>query len=217
MKNVNRHIPMTESLKRFCLVIYMILVFPCALIITVVSIFIGPSTLTDGDTKSVMFLISAWAGVLIPVLYCIKKKNNRNKKLKQIVSLLRSEDRFSPSNHHQVFNVGHDKYLGIDSKLGTILYVHIVKKDVIDVIGLTMRDWTDRELQGSILRIYTRMPDMPVLSLSMNKSKDIFDMLGAMSHKNYSEPYPNEPWSLYVKRQSKLVQFEHDVVVPQAI
>jgi len=94
-----------------------------------------------------------------------------------------------------------------------------VKKGVVDVIGLTMRDWTERELEGSTLRLNTRNPEVPVLSINAHPTvtKELFNTIGAMSHKSYSESFPQEPWPEYVGRQSRFVEFEHNVVVPQVV
>lgn len=135
-----------------------------------------------------------------------------------MVVLLTSDERFSPLKQHQVMDAGRGKYLGIDIKSGNILYIHMVKKGVVDVIGLTMRDWTERELEGSTLRINTKNPEVPVLSVNAHPTvtKELFDTLGAMSHNSYPESFPQEPWPLHVSIQSRFVEFEHDVVVPQA-
>lgn len=135
-----------------------------------------------------------------------------------MVALLTSDERFSPLKQHQVMDAGQGKYLGIDIKFGNILYIHMVKKGIVDVIGLTMRDWTERELEDGALRINTKNPEVPVLSINAHPtvSKELFSTLGAMSHNSYVESFPQEPWPLHVNIQSRFVEFEHDVVVPQA-
>jgi hypothetical protein len=81
-----------------------------------------------------------------------------------------------------------------------------------------MSDWTNRELEGSALRLYTRNTDLPVLSINAPPliAKELFDILGAMDGNGYSELFPQEPWPLHVGIQSRFVEYEHNVVVPQA-
>jgi hypothetical protein len=155
----------------------------------------------------------------VPLIFRRYGKRFRQRQLKEIVSMLSNAERFSPQKQHQVFDAGRGKYLGIDIQRGTILYIHMVKKGMVDVVGLTNSDWANRELEGSALRLYTRMPDVPVLSIYAHPTvaTPLFDTLGAMSHNNYSEPFPQEPWPEYVGRQSRFVEFEHDVVVPQVV
>lgn len=135
-----------------------------------------------------------------------------------MVALLTSDERFSPQKQHQVLDAGRGKYLGIDTKHGTMLYIHMVKKGFVDVIGLTMDDWTGSEVEVGTLRIKTKNPDVPELSINAHPTVTslLLNTLGAMSHNSYSEPFPKEPWPLHVGIQSRFVEFEHNVVVPQA-
>jgi len=163
------------------------------------------------------FFFLVWMGIILPLGYRRLSVIRRRRQLKTMVSMLSSAERFSPQKHHQVMDAGRGKYLGIDTKSGNILYIHIVKKGLINVIGLTMRDWTDRELEGGTLRLNTKNPEVPVLSINAHPivAKELFNTMGAMSHNSYSEAFPKEPWPLHVNIQSRFVEFEHNVVVPQ--
>lgn len=220
MKIVQRHDNKLDFISALTRTFYYFLGLPSLIIlalVTLVGIFGNTMVHANGDFYLFSFLV--WAAILLPLGYRRYSINTRRRKLNQIVSMLSNAERFSPQKQHQVFDAGRGKYLGIDIQRGTILYIHMVKKGVIDVIGLTTNDWTDRELEDSALRLYTRMPDVPVLSVFAHPmvAKDLFNTLGAMVPKSYSEPFPKEPWAEYVGRQSRFVEFEHNVVVPQVI
>lgn len=220
MKTVQRHDNKVDLFWAFTRVLYYFLGLPSLIFLALASIIIYSSNGPNGRDPDMAYLfVMIWAGILIPLGYRHYSIRARRLKLCKIVSMLSSAERFSPQKQHQVLDAGRGKYIGIDTQRGTILYIHMVKKGVIDVMGLTMNDWTDRELEGSALRLYTRMPDVPVLSVFAHPTvaKDLFNTLGAMVHKSYSEPFPDEPWAEYVGRQSRFVEFEHDVVVPQVI
>lgn len=220
MKTAQRHDNWKDFIWALTRVLYYFLGLPSLLILAFASIIIyannGP---TKPDSSMGFFFLLIWAGIIIPLSYRRFAHIARRRQLNKMVALLTSDERFSPQKQHQVFNVAQGKYLGIDSQRGTILYIHMVNKGIIDVMGLTMDDWTDREIEGSAFRIYTKKPDVPVLSVNAHQiiAKDLFNTLGAMNHNAYSEPFPQEPWALHVARQSKFVEFEHNVVVPQAV
>lgn len=221
MKTVRRTDTKAETLWAIVKFAYCFLALPCLLFFGVVTIFI-----LDGEAKGQLmgkvdqgfhfFALFIWAAILIPLIVYNFNKFSQRRKLEKMVALLSRPDRFSPQKQHQVMDVGDGKYFGIDTRHGTLLYIHRVKKDVIDVIGLSMKDWTRRQLEGSALRLYTRMPDMPVLSIHAHPSvaRVLFDTLDAMSHNHYDDPFP-DAWPEYVKQQSRFIEFEHDVVVPQ--
>ena len=200
--------------------VYYFIYLPCALIIAALTLFVFMGSSSHKLYATDYFLLSLmWLSILVPLGYRRFVISDKRQKLLKMIALLTSDARFSPQKQHQMMNAGQGKYLGIDIKSGNILYIHMVKKGLVDVIGLTMRDWTERELEGSTLRINTRNPEVPVLSINAHPivTKELFSTLGAMSHNSYAEPFPNEPWPLHVGIQSRFVEFEHNVVVPQVI
>ena len=219
MKTVQRHDNWLDYIWALTRVAYYFLGLPCLIFVAFASVIIysskGP---TEPGVGMGVFFILVWCGILVPLCYRRFSIIRRRHQLKKMVALLTSDERFSPLKQHQMMDAGQGKYLGIDTRSGNILYVHMVKKGIVDVIGLTMRDWTERELEGSTLRINTKMPEVPVLSINAHPtvSKELFNTLGAMSHNSYVESFPQEPWPLHVSLQSRFVEFEHDVVVPQA-
>lgn len=219
MKTVQRHDNWLDYIWALTRVFYYFLGLPSLVFIALASIIVysskGP---TEPGAEMGFFFTLVWCGILIPLVYRRFSIIRRRRQLKQMVNLLTSDERFSPQKQHQVLDAGRGKYLGIDTKHGTILYIHMVKKGIVDVMGLTMRDWTERELEDGTLRINTKNPEVPVLSINAHPTvtKELFNTLGAMSHNSYSEPFPKEPWPLHVGIQSRFVEFEHNVVVPQA-
>lgn len=220
MNITQRHDNLFDSTWALIRVLYYFLALPCLLLLalaTLVGIF--GNTMVRVDGSYYLFSLLIWAGIVIPLGSRRFSIISRRRQLEKMVALLTSDARFSPRKQHQIMNAGQGKYLGIDIRTGNILYIHMVKRGLVDVIGLTMRDWTERELEGSTLRINTRNPEVPVLSINAHPivTKELFSTLGAMSHNSFAEPFPNEPWPLHVGIQSRFVEFEHNVVVPQVI
>lgn len=203
--------------------IYYFMALPMLLCYGVISLFILKGEANGRDLGLLgndfhLFTLMVWSAIILPLAFRTYAKKVRRRKLQKIVELLTSNERFSPQKQHQVLDAGRGKYLGIDTQYGNILYIHMVKKGLVDVIGLTMSDWTDSELEGSTLRVKTKNPEVPELSINAHPivARELLNTLGAMSHKSYSESFPQEPWSLHVGIQSRFVEFEHNVVVPQA-
>lgn len=219
MKTVQRHDNWSDFIRAIIKTAYYFLYLPCALIIAALTALVSLGSSSHSLYGTDYFLLSLlWLSILVPLGYRRLVITNKRQKLSKMVALLTSDDRFSPLKQHQVMDAGQGKYLGIDIKSGNILFIHMVKKGVVDVIGLTMRDWTERELEGSTLRINTKNPEVPVLSVNAHPTvaRELFNTLGAMGHNSYPESFPQEPWPLHVSIQSRFVEFEHDVVVPQA-
>lgn len=221
MKTVQRHDTKIENLWVVAKFIYYFLTLPCLIFFAVASliIYLGKQPGGHEDPAMAGFFILIWIALVVPLGFRRYGKVSRRRQLKKMTALLTSDARFSPQPQHQVLDAGQGKYFGLDTRTGNVLYIHIVKKGIVDVMGLTMRDWTERELECSTLRLNTRNPEVPVLSINAHPSvaKALFNTLGAMSHNSYSESFPSEPWPLHVGIQSRFVEYEHDVVVPQAI
>lgn len=218
MKIVQRHDNWIDSIWALTRVIYYFLALPCLAFLALASIIIYSSNEPGGHDPNMAFLFFLiWMAIILPLGYRRFSIIRRRRQLNKMVALLTSDARFSPQKQHQVMDAAQGKYLGVDIKSGNILYIHMVKKGLVDVIGLTMRDWTERELEGNTLRLNTRNPEVPVLSINAHPivTKELFSTLAAMSHNSYPESFPNEPWPLHVGIQSRFVEFEHNVVVPQ--
>lgn len=220
MKKLKRQETKSDYFKALIKTFYYALALPCLLILGVITLIISSSDSFHYKLYSTDYVLLTllWLAILIPLSVRQYGKYSRRHKLQKTVSMLTRADRFNPEKQHQVLDAGHGKYLGIDTKNGTILYIHMVKKGLIDVIGLDMQSWTNRELEGSALRLYTKMPDVPVLSVYAHPivAKRLFDTLGAMDQNSYGKPF-TDSWPVYVAQQSRFVEYEHGVVVPQAV
>lgn len=220
MKAVQPNENWLDSIGALIKTAYYFLYLPCALFFALLTSFVllggSDNTLYATDYFLLSFM---WLSIIIPLGIRWLNISKRRQQLEKMVTLLTSNERFTPQKQHQILDAGGGKYLGIDTKLGTILYIHIAKKGVVNVSGLTMRDWTDRELEGSALRLYTKNADLPVLTVNAHPvvAKEMFNVLGAMNSTTFPERFPLEPWPEYVGRQSRFVEFEHNVVVPQAV
>lgn len=198
---------------------YYLVFLPCAILVAAITliVFYGAPFRHQLYPSDYFLLTMLWVFIIFPLGFRYVSIKLRHKKLVRIVDFLKSDRRFSPNANHEVFSAAKGKYLGIDIRRGTILYVHMLRKGVIDVVGMTMSSWTNTELEGSAIRIYTSDPELPMVSITAPPAvaSNLYDTLGAMRHQSYSEPCPDEPWTLHVARQSKFIEFEHEVVVPQ--
>lgn len=199
--------------------VYYMILLPCAVFLAAITLFIFMgSSKHNLYTSDYFLLIMLWMFILLPPTYRYISVKLRKKTLQQISFFLKSDNRFNPNESHEVFNAVYGKYFGVDISRGTILFIDIHRKRITDVVGITMDTWTNVEIQGSVIRVYTLDPELPMLSITAPPVvvSGLYNTLGAMRHKSYTESYPDEPWQLHVARQSKFIEFEHKVTVPQA-
>lgn len=152
-----------------------------------------------------------WLAIIIPVGMFFYRIVRRHRVLKSVVKLLRSPEYFAPDENLEMFHEGDCKYLGIDIRNGTILYVHKIRSGQMDVIGLTMADWTAKEVQGNVLRLYTKIPELPMIQIGTPWAKRWYDTLDAMTTKRYNTP---QPFSQYLAAHLATLQREHRVHIP---
>ncbi|RMR61811.1 Exclusion-determining protein, partial [Pseudomonas savastanoi pv. fraxini] len=172
---------------------YMLLAFPFLLFIGVVTFFMALSYTGAEKVETIEFSMLIWAAILIPVGIFIYGVLSRRRLLKRVTRVIKSPQFFNPDPTNEIYHEGDGKYLGIDTKNGTILYVHRIRKEQVDVVALTMDDWTNREVEGKgILRLYTKHPDLPRIEIGTPLAQLWYDTLGAMEHKQkqYSTPQP---------------------------
>jgi len=124
---------------------------------------------------------------------------------------LRSPEYFAPDENLEMYHEGDNKYLGIDIRHGTILYVHKIRSGQMDIIGLTMADWTMKEVQGNVFRLYTKLPELPMIQIGTPWAKRWYDTLDAMTHNTYSTP---QPFSQYLAAHLETLQSKHRVHIP---
>ncbi|WP_054068051.1 plasmid IncI1-type surface exclusion protein ExcA, partial [Pseudomonas savastanoi] len=189
-------------------IFYMLFAFPFAVLVGVPSLFIASSLIEEKDFTTLGFCSMLWLGVLIPMGIFIYGVLSRRRLLKRVTRAIKSPQFFNPDPTNEIYHEGDGKYLGIDTKNGTILYVHRIRKGQVDVVALTMDDWTNREVEGKgILRLYTKHPDLPRIEIGTPLAQLWYDTLGAMEHKQkqYSTP---QPFNRYV--HDRLEALERD-------
>lgn len=165
---------------------------------------------TDGDIYILISII--WLGILIPVGVFFYKVFSKRRLLKIITNDIKHPDFFMPEPGYEMFHEGDGKYLGIDIQRGTILYVHRIRKGEVDVVGLDMSDWTNREVEGKMFRLYTKIPQLPRIEIATPWAQRWFDTLGSMEFKQYS---PSLPFSEYVDIHLEQLEREQHIAIPR--
>lgn len=195
---------------------YMIFAFPFLLLIGIVMLI---SVTSDGSMGRVQDDVAGtlliWAAIVIPLGIFIYGVLSRRRLLKKITKAIKDPQFFWPDSINEIYHEGDGKYLGIDTKNGTILYVHKIRKGQIDVVGLSMHDWTSREVEGKgILRLYTKFPELPRIEIGTPVAQLWYDTLGAMEYKEkqYSTP---QPFPQYVRDRLDALEREHNVQIPR--
>lgn len=209
--HINRLKTRRESWFFLIKIAYMLIGLPFLLIIGTVMFFsVTSERLNHRVPGDVAGTILIWAAILIPVGVFVYRVFSRNRLLKKIVLGMRSPEYFSPNENHELYHPGDCKYLGIDIRNGTILYVHKIRSGQMDVIGFSMTDWTAKEVQGNIFRLYTRIPELPMIQIGTPWAKNWYDTLDAMANKNYSTPVP---FSQYVSEQIDSLKRKYRVYI----
>lgn len=196
-------------------IFYMLFAFPFAVLVGVPSLFIASSLIEEKHFTTLGFCSMLWLGVLIPMGIFIYGVLSRRRLLKRVTRVIKSPQFFNPDPTNEIYHEGDGKYLGIDTKNGTILYVHRIRKEQVDVVALTMDDWTNREVEGKgILRLYTKHPDLPRIEIGTPLAQLWYDTLGAMEHKQkqYSTP---QPFNRYVHDHLEALERDLNVQIPR--
>lgn len=192
---------------------YFLLALPCLLLLGLLSLMVLPGSMPGRETKDTLILIAMfWTPVVVPVLLLVSAARARRKLLNKILNSLKTKDVFWPEEGQELLQVSSGKYLGIDAKNGTILYVHRIRKGQVDVVGMTMGDWTNRELEGSVLRLYTKYPELPCIEISTPWAQRWYDTLGAMEYKRYQSA---TLFKKYVIDHIETLERDNKIQIPQ--
>ncbi|WP_198927314.1 plasmid IncI1-type surface exclusion protein ExcA [Serratia sp. 14-2641] len=192
---------------------YGLLALPFLLFVAVIYTFMSfDSGLGSQQNNAIIFTSIVWAAVLIPVGVFFLSAFNKRRLLRVITNDIKSSDFFMPEQGYEMYHEGDGKYLGIDIKRGTILYVHRIRKGEVDVIGLDMNDWTNREVEGKMFRLYTKLPELPRIEIATPWGQRWFDTLGSMEFKQYQ---PAMPFSEYVDIHREQLERENNLVIPR--
>lgn len=194
--------------------LYMLFAFPVLLLMGIAMLAMTTSSRSNhrlpGDGLGTMII---WAAILLSLGIFVHGIRSRKRILTSITAAMRDPGYFSPSEGYEYFQQNAGKYLGIDTRNGTILYVHRIRKGQVDVVALTMNDWTNCEVEGrNIFRLYTRFVDLPRIEINTPWAERWYDTIGAMKHKQYSTP---EPFPLRVAKLVEKLERENDIQIPR--
>lgn len=193
-------------------ILYMVLALPCLLFLALASLLTLSDVLKSGDLYQLFFYGLIWAAILIPVAIFTKQVISKRRILKVITNDVKDPEYFMPEQGYEMYHEGDGKYLGIDIKRGTILYVHRIRKGEVDVVGLDMKDWTNREVEGKMFRLYTKLPELPRIEISTPWAQRWFDTLGSMEFKQYQ---PAMAFSEYVDIHREQLERENHIAIPR--
>ncbi|EIV2915490.1 TPA: plasmid IncI1-type surface exclusion protein ExcA [Serratia marcescens] len=193
-------------------ILYMVLALPCLLFLALASLLTLSDVLKSGDLYQLFFYGLIWAAILIPVAIFTKQVISKRRILKVITNDVKDPEYFMPEQGYEMYHEGDGKYLGIDIKRGTILYVHRIRKGEVDVVGLDMKDWTNREVEGKMFRLYTKLPELPRIEIGTPWAQRWFDTLGSMEFKQYQ---PAMPFSEYVDIHREQLERENHIAIPR--
>ncbi|MEL5616112.1 plasmid IncI1-type surface exclusion protein ExcA [Serratia marcescens] len=193
-------------------ILYMVLALPCLLFLALASLLTLSDVLKSGDLYQLFFYGLIWAAILIPVAIFTKQVISKRRILKVITNDIKDPEYFMPEQGYEMYHEGDGKYLGIDIKRGTILYVHRIRKGEVDVVGLDMKDWTNREVEGKMFRLYTKLPELPRIEIATPWAQRWFDTLGSMEFKQYQ---PAMPFSEYVDIHREQLERENHIAIPR--
>ncbi|WP_183132825.1 plasmid IncI1-type surface exclusion protein ExcA, partial [Pseudomonas syringae group genomosp. 3] len=101
-------------------IFYMLFAFPFAVLVGVPSLFIASSLIEEKDFTTLGFCSMLWLGVLIPMGIFIYGVLSRRRLLKRVTRVIKSPQFFNPDPTNEIYHEGDGKYLGIDTKNGTI-------------------------------------------------------------------------------------------------
>lgn len=138
---------------------------------------------------SLIYKVGSFFLIFLPIFLIYKSAKSKKNKIHDIVNALKSSKQFEPEKQFEFYNFWSSKYLGIDLKKGTVLYVCIWPTNVIDILGFDVHNIVNTESQGSTLRIYTGKVSLPMISYTSvtgANPAEIQDRIMAMCMNNYS-------------------------------
>jgi len=130
--------------------------------------------------------IGCWVLLLAPFVinHYIAKK--RKEKIQAVLEKVKDTGYFNPDQNSEYWLFWHSTYLGFDFKKGTLLYVRIYPGNVMDVVGLDAYSLVRTEVDGTKLRLYTKLATLPMIPLKTGAAASIANHLHGMNYKGYS-------------------------------
>lgn len=168
----------------------------------------------QNDLHGILFGIILFSIGLLPhVIAYILARLNR-KKIRKILNSIKSSESFLPEPQYEFWEPHSEAYLGIDAKRGTFVYVRLIRRGQVDLIGFDMHNWVGIELDGRLLNIKTKTIEAPVLSMGTRAGDGdrILSLINTMSNRQYR--YDCYYFPGYVAHNAKRIAEEHKVFIP---
>ncbi|AYB48543.1 surface exclusion protein [Candidatus Williamhamiltonella defendens] len=140
--------------------------------------------------ESIILSQLCWAGIFIPLLWCIIRYINKRRRLAKILSVIKSDESYDPAPENEICEMHSSAYFGIDPKRGTMLYIRLFNKKEIDIFGFNVSNWRQCELTGTNkLRLYLNSTEVPFIDIQNNNAWLLYEKLCVMRNQNYHYPY----------------------------
>lgn len=161
-----------------------------------------------------LLTVLVWAAILGPVVLFGYRLFVRRRLIRSITAALRSKEHFDPDGAHEVYHDGEGKYLGIDIRNGTILYVHKIRNGAVDVVAMNMSDWLSSEVNhtGQKFSLLTKLPELPRIEIVTPWAQRFHDTLGAMAIRQIGTA---NAFSSYVSVQLERLERDFEIHIPR--
>ncbi|SYA67404.1 Uncharacterised protein [Klebsiella pneumoniae] len=190
---------------------YMLRVFgsPIIIFIGIIAVWIDSRNTTETMMGIAIIIIG-----LSPHILAYALARSSRKKIRKILSAIKSSESFLPEPKYEFWEPHSEAYLGIDAKRGTFVYVRLIRRGQVDLIGFDMHNWVGIELDGRLLNIKTKTIEAPVLSMGTRAGDGdrILSLINTMSNRQYR--YDCYYFPGYVAHNAKRIAEEHKVFIP---
>ncbi|SSH84995.1 Uncharacterised protein [Klebsiella pneumoniae] len=190
---------------------YMLRVFgsPIIIFIGIIAVWIDSRNTTETMMGIAIIIIG-----LSPHILAYALARSSRKKIRKIISAIKSSESFLPEPKYEFWEPHSEAYLGIDAKRGTFVYVRLIRRGEVDLIGFDMHNWVGIELDGRLLNIKTKTIEAPVLSMGTRAGDGdrILSLINTMSNRQYR--YDCYYFPGYVAHNAKRIAEEHKVFIP---
>ncbi len=213
MATVQRFQSRKEGWLHIAKALYLFIALPFLLIVGTLALLVLPGSSPGRETADGLKLIAMfWTPIIIPMTYFFIEYRGRRRLIKRVVSTIKNQDVFLPQEGFEFCLPQRGTYFGIDTRNGTILYIQQIRKGQLDVVGLDMNDWTHREVEGTKLRLYTKLVELPRIEIPTLNAERWYDTLGAMEHRRYSKAMP---FSQYVSQHVDALERDNKIHIPK--
>lgn len=144
--------------------------------------------------------IGCWILLIAPFTFNYFIATKRKEKIKSVLDEIKATGHFNPTKESEAWFFWKNTYLGFDYHKGTIVYIRIYPGNVMDVIGFDAYSLTRTEVEGSKLRLYTKLASLPMIPIDTYAASNLANHIHAMNNKGYSYNF-NFPEIVKQKRQ----------------